>query len=105
MKFSALVNSATLGNSKRLRPMILWTILEYALRGAPYGILIIIVWELFKPLQHPGAELNILHVVLACIALLVSLVLLYIVNQKSYFAAFKNSYEIWGFLILMTREI
>jgi ATP-binding cassette subfamily B protein len=51
MNIISLMKAATLGNTKRLRPMIWWTVLEYALRGAPYGILLLVVWELFKPLQ------------------------------------------------------
>ncbi len=53
MNYMALMKSATMGNPRRLRPMILWTMLEYALRGTPYGILLLVVWELFLPLERP----------------------------------------------------
>jgi ATP-binding cassette subfamily B protein IrtB len=94
MNVSAIINSATMGRPEKIRPLIRWTMLEYFFRGSPYGILLIVVWELFKPLQYPGTPLNIAHILLACIALIISLVILFLVNRKSYFAAFKNSYEI-----------
>jgi ATP-binding cassette subfamily B protein len=83
-----------MGKPGRVRPLILWATLEYFLRGAPYGILLLVVWELFKPLQFPDAALNVPHIAYGCGALLVSLVLLYIVSRKAYFAAYKDSYEI-----------
>jgi len=94
MKYSALINAATMGQPKRVRPLILWTVLEYFLRGAPYGVLLMVVWELFKPLQEPGTELDVGRIALWCLLLLVSLFLLYIVSRKAYFAAYKDGYEI-----------
>ena len=45
-----------------LRPMILWTLLEYMLRGAPYGILIGRgMGALFEPLEHPGTPFEPAH--------------------------------------------
>ncbi len=55
MNILSIMRAATLGNIQRLRPMILWTIFEYLLRGAPYGILLGVVWELFKPFAASGA--------------------------------------------------
>jgi ATP-binding cassette subfamily B protein len=89
-----VINSATMGKPERVRPLIIWTILEYFLRGAPYGILLFVVWELFKPLQHPEASLDVIRILYGCGALLVSLLLLYAVSRKAYFAAYKDSYEI-----------
>ncbi len=83
-----------MGRPARLRPLITWTILEYFLRGAPYGILLLVVWELFKPLQYPGTPLNVQRTLCWCGALLVSLVLLFIVSRKAYFAGYKDTYEI-----------
>ena len=40
MNILSIIKAATLGDMKRVRPMILWTLLEYMLRGAPYGILL-----------------------------------------------------------------
>jgi ATP-binding cassette subfamily B protein IrtB len=94
MNYLAVMNSATMGRPARLRPLITWTILEYFLRGAPYGILLLVVWELFKPLQYPGTPLDVQRTLGWCGALLVSLVLLFFVSRKSYFAAYKDSYEI-----------
>lgn len=94
MNYLAVMNSATMGRPARLRPLITWTVLEYFLRGAPYGILLLVVWELFKPLQYPGTPLDVQRTLGWCGALLVSLVLLFIVSRKAYFAAYKDSYEI-----------
>lgn len=94
MNYIALMKSATMGNPRRLRPMILWTMLEYALRGTPYGILLLVVWELFLPLERPGAAVDLAAITLYTGILFVSLVLLYLVNQKSYYAAYRDSYEI-----------
>jgi ATP-binding cassette subfamily B protein len=94
MNVSAALNSATMGNPKRLRPMIWWTIVEYFFRGAPYGITLFIVWELFKPLQNPGISLDVQKITMACISMFVSLILLYIASRKAYFASYKTGYEI-----------
>lgn len=94
MRFGMIINSATMGRSKRVRPLIAWTIVEYLLRGAPYGLLLTVVWEVFGPLQNPGSALRLERIVLACLGLLLSLVALHWVTRKSYFAAFKESYEI-----------
>jgi ATP-binding cassette subfamily B protein IrtB len=94
MNHTTLINSATMGQPSRVRPLILWTVLEYFLRGAPYGIILIVVWEVFKPLEHPGTAFDVTRVAWSCLALLVSLFILYLVSRKAYFAAYKNSYEI-----------
>ena len=54
MNIFTIINSATLGKPEKVKPMIWWTILEYALRGVPYGILLFVIWELFLPLQYTG---------------------------------------------------
>lgn len=83
-----------MGHPKRLYPMIRWTMVEYFFRGAPYGITLFVVWELFKPLQNPGVPLDIQKIVLAWIGLLVSLGLLYLASRKAYFASYKTGYDI-----------
>lgn len=90
----ALINSATMGQPRRVRPLIGWTVLEYFLRGAPYGILLLVVWELFKPLQQPGAVLDVPRIAWACGGLLAALAILFLVSRKAYFAAYRDSYEI-----------
>lgn len=34
--FLKILNSATMGQPRRLRPLIWWTVVEYFFRGAPY---------------------------------------------------------------------
>lgn len=94
MNIFKIMSAATLGNPKILRPMLGWTILEYALRGLPYGALLGVVWELFKPLQYENTTLNVLLIAIYMSILFGALVLLYLVTQKSYFASFGNSYKI-----------
>ena len=94
MNIIALMRAATLGRIKRLRPMILWTILEYAFRGAPYGILLLAVHELFIPLENPGTPLNVPAIVAITVSLLVSLILLFFISRKSYLSVYNGSYDI-----------
>ena len=59
---SQILNSATMGQPRRLRPLIGWTVAEYFFRGAPYGAMLLVVWEVFKPLQNPGTPLNLVNI-------------------------------------------
>ena len=94
MNILSIIKAATLGNMKRVRPMILWTMLEYLLRGAPYGILLGVVWELFKPLQHPGTPLNMGALIGLSAALFVSLALLFLVSKKAYNEVYYETYAL-----------
>ncbi len=94
MTYQAIMNAATMGRPERVRPLIGWTVLEYLFRGAPYGITLLVVWELFKPLEHPGAALDLRRITYWCVALLVSLVLLFFISRKAYSITYKGSYEI-----------
>jgi ATP-binding cassette subfamily B protein IrtB len=94
MNILSIMRAATLGNIKRLRPMILWTVLEYMLRGAPYGILLGVVWELFKPLQNPGADLNVRALIGLSVAMAIALVLLFIVSKKAYLEVYSQTYNL-----------
>jgi ATP-binding cassette, subfamily B, bacterial IrtB/YbtQ len=94
MNIKSLMNAATLGKTSELRPMIVWTILEYAFRGAPYGILLVVIWELFTPLQIPGASLDIKALIILCAAFLISLVILFIVSKVAYNQAYLRSYSL-----------
>lgn len=94
MNFKKILNSATMGHPERLRPMILWTILEYFFRGIPYGFAILVIWEVFKPLENPGATLNITNVIIACVGILVSVILLNWAARKAYIASYANGYSI-----------
>lgn len=88
------ITAVTMGRPERVRPMLLWTTCEYLLRGAPYGILLMVVLELFKPLEDPAAVLDVNAVVRWCLVLFVLLMLLYLVGRNAYFSSFKGSYEI-----------
>lgn len=88
----AIIRAATMGNPRRVRSMILWTILEYFLRGAPYGIVLAVTWVLFDFLSNPGASLDFAALVWLCVSLLVSLALLHIVSKRSYLEMFGEAY-------------
>ena len=92
MNFIAIMRAATLGNTRRLRPMILWTMFEYVLRGAPYGILLGVVWELFEPLQHPDVPLDVPALIGLCVAMFIALVLLFVVSKKAYRKIYLETY-------------
>lgn len=83
-----------MGQPRRLRPMIGWTMLEYLLRGAPYGYMLLVIWLIFEPLQNPGTTLNITYIIYTCIGLLVAILLLAWANKKAFFAAYEEGYEI-----------
>lgn len=94
ISLNKVLNSASMGRPKRFRPMIYWTMAEYFFKGAPYGVMIFVVWELFRPLEHPDAKLNVLNIILACVLLFVSLVILFFISRKSYITAYQDGYDI-----------
>ena len=93
-QFSKILNSATMGQPRRLRPLIYWTIAEYFFRGAPYGAMLMVVWEVFKPLQNPGTQINLMNVIWACVMLLVALVCLWLISRKAYLVSYRDGYKI-----------
>ena len=94
MNIKALMNAATLGHPKRLRSMIIWTVIEYAFRGAPYGILLLAIWIFFKPLQDPGTPLSVNALIFICIGFFVSLILLFFISRIAYNKVYYGSYDI-----------
>ncbi len=94
MNFFSIIKAATMGDIKRIRPMILWTMLEYMLRGAPYGILLGIVWQLFIPLENPDTPINLPALIGLCAALIFSLTLLYFVSKKTYDEVYYETYAL-----------
>jgi len=91
---SQILNSATMGHPRRLRPLIGWTIAEYFFRGAPYGAMLLVVWEVFKPLQDPGMSINLVNIGWACLLLFISLICLWLIAKKAYLVAYRDGYEI-----------
>lgn len=94
MNLISIMKAATLNDTRRLRPMFIWTALEYMFRGAPYGILLMVIWKLFEPLQNPGTPLDIQALIGLCVALLVSLIALFLVSRIAYNKVYYGSYEI-----------
>lgn len=90
----AIIRAATMGSSKRVRPMVLWTVLEYFLRGAPYGIVLAVTWVLFDTLTNPGAPVNITALVGLCVSLFISLALLHMVSKRAYLVMFGEAYNL-----------
>jgi ATP-binding cassette subfamily B protein len=94
MNLHDLLKAVTLGQPKRLRHMILWSIAEYAFRGAPYGVMLLVIWELFKPLQNPGTVIDTAAIARLWFWLLGSLLVLYALSRKSYFALYYDGYDL-----------
>ena len=94
MEMLKTMRMAALGEPKKFLKMIIWTILEYLLRGMPFGISLLIIWELFIPLTHPEQTLATDTIAYACGGLLLDLILLYFASRKAYFASFLTGYEI-----------
>ncbi|NCC32523.1 MAG: ABC transporter ATP-binding protein, partial [Chloroflexia bacterium] len=92
MDIMAIIHAATMGDTRRVRPMVAWAVLEYMLRGAPYGIVLAVTWVLFDPLTNPGTPINITALVWLSVSLLVSLTLLHLVSRRSYLAMFDDAY-------------
>ena len=92
--FSKILNSATMGQPRRLRPLIWWTIAEYFFRGAPYGATLLVVWEIFRPLQYPGTSINLINIICAWAMLLISLICLWFISKKAYLVAYRDGYGI-----------
>ncbi|UNC93099.1 ABC transporter ATP-binding protein [Candidatus Contubernalis alkaliaceticus] len=94
MNFFSIIRAATLGSPGKTRRMILLSILEFAVRGMPYGILILAVWEFMNPLMNPGTPLDINKIIYLCLGLLAVTILLFFVTRASYLATNIDSYNI-----------
>ncbi|WP_321990955.1 ABC transporter ATP-binding protein [Marispirochaeta aestuarii] len=94
MNIISMMKAVTFGDTSRLRPMILWTMLEYFFRGAPYGILLAVVWELFAFLENPAGGFPVTHLALLSGALLVSLAVLFFISRKAYTAVYYETYRL-----------
>ena len=94
MKIKSILNSATMGQPRRLRPMILWTMAEFFFRGAPYGAIVVVLWEIFKPLADPSLALNTTPIIWACVGTLISLIILYFLSRKAFLASYIDGYDI-----------
>jgi ATP-binding cassette subfamily B protein len=92
MNILAIIRAATMGDLKRVRPMPLWSALEYMLRGAPYGIMLAVTWVLFDALAAPGTPINIGALVGLCVSLVISLALLHVVSKRAYLVMYYDAY-------------
>lgn len=54
----------------------------------------LVTWEIFKPLEDPTLQLNVMNVVWACALLAVSLLALWWVSKKSYLISYRDGYDI-----------
>lgn len=94
MKIKEILNTATMGEPKKFRPIIAWTMLEYLLRGLPHGIALFIIWELFNVLENPEIGVNINALIGASIAILIIMILLFFTSRKSYNERYYHGYEV-----------
>jgi len=93
MKISEVLDAATMGDRKKSRQIIYWTMLEYLFRGMPHGFSLLVIWELFKPLQNPGVSLNYSILISAVGGILISIILLNVVSKIAYNKMFDEAYE------------
>jgi ATP-binding cassette subfamily B protein len=90
----AIIRAATMGDTKRVRPMVLWTMLEYFFRGAPYGIILAVTWVLFDALGNPETPVDVPALAWLSVSLLVSLAILYFVSKRAYLEMYDEGYAI-----------
>jgi ATP-binding cassette subfamily B protein len=93
MKMKDLVKLATQNNPKKVRPMLFWTMVEYFFRGAPYGIILFIIWELFAIIQNPAAQLNFPLLIIMAVSLLLVALLLFWSSKKAYLEMYFKTYD------------
>ncbi len=94
MNMYKMLKAVTMGDTRQLRPMIGWTLAEYLFRGAPYGILLWVVWELFEPLSSPGKALDLNALLWASLWLVLSLAILYLISKKAYEEVYVKMYDL-----------
>lgn len=90
------LDSASMGNPRRLYPMLAWTVLESLLRGLPYGVSVGVIWEIIKPLQNPSLSLNVSLLNWYTAMLGIVTIALYFVSSKTYDATYEEGYRLCG---------
>ena len=81
-------------NPRALRGPFLYAVLQSALQGQPYFVILLVVLELLSPLLNPGSQLNIQRLILLTGWLAAALLLLFLTGRKKFIEEMKTSYGI-----------
>lgn len=91
---SGLLRTVTSDNVGALRKPILFSIVQSALQGQPYFVILMVMLELLTPLLTPGAALNVTRLWWYVGWMAIALLLLFVVSRKKYAAEAGTSYTV-----------
>lgn len=83
----------TSGEKSKLYRVVGWNILQAIFKGVPYGILFIVLLELFAPLIY-HKPMNTEFIILAIIGLFVTLLIQIFLGRKAYKYSFTTAYSL-----------
>ena len=78
------LNIITNNNPGILKKPVLLEILQSMLKGQPYFVILLVMWELLKPLENTGTGIDFTRLTILTVWLAASLVLLFIVGRSFY---------------------
>ena len=79
-----LLNVLTNNNPGILKKPVLLEILKSMFQGQPYFVILLVMWELLKPLETPGTGIDFSRLIILTVWLAASLVLLFIIGRSLY---------------------
>jgi ATP-binding cassette subfamily B protein len=88
------LNVITNNNPGILKKPVLLEILQSMLKGQPFFVILLVMWELLKPLESPGTEINFTRLIILTVWLAASLILLFIVGKYSYKEGSSMAYRV-----------
>lgn len=91
---SGLLRTVTSNKVGALRKPILFSIVQSALQGQPYFVILMVMLELLTPLLTPGATLNTTRLWWYVGWMAIALLLLFVVSRKKYAAEAGTSYTV-----------
>ncbi len=86
--------SSTLGEPRRMRPMVVWSVLEALFKGTPYSVLALAVIILLLPLLDASMPLEWWQIVGVEISFVVGMFFYVLIAHKAYDAVFTDAYKI-----------
>ncbi|BDZ71315.1 ABC transporter transmembrane domain-containing protein [Methanobacterium petrolearium] len=87
------VKVITSGEKGKLYHVIGWNILQTMFKGAPYGILFMVLVELFAPIVHQK-PINTEFITMLIIGLFITLLIQIVVGKKAYKSAYITAYSL-----------
>ena len=86
--------SSTLGEPRRMRPMVVWSIIEALFKGTPYSVLAFAVIVLLLPLLDSTVHLDWWQILGVEISFVVGMSLYVLTAKRAYTAVFTDAYRI-----------